>query len=162
MKKAYILPILTVIFLLGWFSNSLYAQGFSITDQIPFGNASEVDSPGDWVKESQISVFDDRVVIEINDPYWSGYEDTNSMDPVLDYGANGIEIIPESSEDLEVGDIIVYEPDWTDGLIVHRIVEKNIDEDGVYFVLQGDNNSTKDPGRVRFEQVKFVLVGVIY
>ena len=34
--------------------------------------------------------------------------------------------------------------------------------EGIYFILKGDNNPEQDPGRVRFKQIKRVLIGVIY
>jgi hypothetical protein len=81
------------------------------------------------------------------------------MSPVLDEGANGIRVVPESADDVEVGDIVSYVFDGV--MIVHRVVEKGVDDEGVYFVMQGDNNLVSD-GKVRFDRIKFKTVGVIY
>ena len=84
------------------------------------------------------------------------------MDPVIDKGANSIEITPSSSEVIAVGDIISYKSAYASGTIIHRVIEKGEDEQGVYFIVKGDNNSAADPGKIRFDQVQGVLVAVIY
>ena len=84
------------------------------------------------------------------------------MVPLLDYGTTGIEIRPESEDHLMVGDVVAYDAKWTDGVIIHRIIEIKEDESGKYFVMKGDNNPRSDPEKVRFDQIRYVLVGVIY
>jgi signal peptidase I len=81
------------------------------------------------------------------------------MIPLFDKGANGIRIVPRNEEDIKVGDIITYESD--NGLIVHRVIEIGHDDEGPYFVPKGDNNWFSD-GKVRFEQIKYVTVAVVY
>ena len=46
-------------------------------------------------------------------------------------------------------------------LIVHRVVEKGIDEQGVYFITKGDNNNIDDC-KIRFKDIDTVLIAVIY
>ena len=84
------------------------------------------------------------------------------MDPFLDTEANGIEIIPQSEKDIIIGDIITYQPAWTDKLVVHRVIQIGEDENGWYAYAKGDNSSAIDPGKIRFEQVKYILIGVLY
>ena len=128
--------------------------------EIPYISRDEIASPYDRIKESQIQVLDDRVVLNIKDASWTAYADTNSMDPLLDNGANGIEIIPQGIDDIHVGDVVAYESEY--GLIVHRVVDVKKDDDGMYFVMKGDNNTQPDSWKVRYEDIKFILVGVIY
>ncbi len=130
--------------------------------QIPYNGSKELISPYDRVKDSQINVYDDAIVIYINNAELAGYADTNSMDPLLDRNATGLEIIPESENDIYVGDVVAYEPNWADGLIVHRVIDKGMDKEGAYYVLKGDNNTKADPEMVRFSQIRYVLIGVIY
>lgn len=122
--------------------------------------APERSSPGDWVKEEQIHVYGDKVVLDIKGARWARFSDTNSMDPVFDKESNTIEIVPETEEDIRVGDIISFK----DGnkVIIHRVAEKGYDEKGIYFFTKGDNNKEKDKNKVRFSDVKGVVVGVIY
>ena len=156
--------VLVMVFAVGWLAASVFSAFMNTDEKTPFsfGRGNEIESPGDWIKEKQIWVYNDRIIIWVDNPTWGKFTDTNSMDPFIDLGANSIEIKPEFVEDLNVGDVISYESKLVSGIIIHRIVEKNVDEDGVYFITKGDNNRYADPGKIRFEQVKGVVVGVIY
>ncbi|MEW5896408.1 MAG: signal peptidase I [Nanoarchaeota archaeon] len=120
----------------------------------------ELQSPGDWIKEEQIKVYKDRVVIDINDASWAGFTDTNSMDPFIDKNTNAIEISPKDPQSINVGDVISYQTEK--GVIIHRVIDKGRDKLGVYYLVKGDNNNFSDPFKVRFENVKGVVVAVIY
>jgi hypothetical protein len=124
--------------------------------------SNEKHSPSDWVKENQIHVYNDKIVIDIEGAMWSRFTDTNSMDPMFDKGSNGIEIIPESAEQVGVGDVVSYKSEYADGVIIHRVIEKGQDEKGDYFIVKGDNNNSADPGKIRFNQIEGVLVGILY
>jgi hypothetical protein len=151
--------LLGLAFVLGWVSHSVYSnQGENPLMVGP----RELISPSDIVKESQIKIYDDKIVIDIANARWSRYADTNSMDPVLDKGANGLQIIPKSEKDIHVGDIITYEPVWSDKLVVHRVVDIGRDDLGWYAIAKGDNTNRTDPGKIRFEQIRYLLIGVIY
>jgi len=152
------LMLIFVPFILGLLMNQALIDNVNL--EMPFSGSPEVISPHDRIKESQILVYDDRVVLQVGNAYLAGYADTNSMDPLLDDMSNGLEVMPQSEDDIYVGDVIVYETDI--GLIVHRVVEIGSDEEGKYFILKGDNNTSKDPYKVRFGQIKYVLVGVLY
>src|SRR3989338_6680258 len=76
------------------------------------GKAIERISPQDHVKESQIIVLEDKVILDIKDVSWTTFTDTNSMDPLLDTGSNGIEIKPKSIEDIKIGDVISYHSEY--------------------------------------------------
>ena len=130
-----------------------------------FSNEAEErdkNSPYDWVKAEQISVYNDYVIIRIKNPEWSVFTDTKSMDPVIDSTSNAIEIIPNSEKDIHLGDIVAYKSKYTEGIITHRVVDIEYDALGWYATLKGDNNDYVDPGKVRFEQIKRVVIAVIY
>jgi len=151
-------------FLLGWIlSSGIYAID-SKDKMIPFSFAKVTDliSPSDHIKEDQIHVYEDYIVIDIKNASWSSFADTKSMDPVIDSGANGIEIKPKTTDDIKVGDIISYKAKFTDGLVVHRVIKTGFDEYGWYAIVKGDNNNIEDPEKVRFEQINGVLVAIIY
>jgi signal peptidase I len=82
------------------------------------------------------------------------------MDPLLDVGANGIEIIPKTENDIHVGDVISYKTE--SGIVIHRVVDIRSDEQGLYYVLKGDNNPVPDKERVRFKDIQGILVAVVY
>jgi hypothetical protein len=130
--------------------------------QFALGGALVPDStPSDWISESQIRVYEDRFVVDIEDPLWVAFTPTNSMTPLLNHESHGIEIMPNSEDDLKLGDVVAYENPRGE-VILHRLVEINQDEKGKYFIFQGDNVPQKDPYKVRFNQIRGVLVAVIY
>jgi hypothetical protein len=118
-------------------------------------------SPGDHISEDEIHVYKDHIYIDINDASWGTFLDTNSMDPVLDYGHNSIEIKPESFKDIRIGDIIVYEHE-EHGFIIHRVVATGFDNEGWYCTAKGDNNYVEDPWKIRFNQIEGIVVGIFY
>lgn len=121
----------------------------------------EQDSPYNWIKESQIKVYQDKVEIQLSNAQWATFTNTNSMDPILDEDSHAIQIIPTSIKDIHVGDIVSYESRYAEGVLIHRVI--SLGNDGEWYaIVKGDNNSTADPGRIRFNQIKRVLVAVIY
>ena len=179
--------LLICVFLLGVIATNIYSHYASAqTDlQLPGNNAAggyeyktetaferavamlqttgnEIASPLDRIREDQILVTNEQIIINLKGAEWASFTDTNSMDPVIDAGAHAIEIIPTSEDQIQVGDIVAYESDYADGVIIHIVVHKAQDEQGTYFVMKGDNNPISDPGKVRFEQIKKVVVAIIY
>lgn len=150
---AIIIPV-AIILLLSFFSLG--------EKHIPasFFSAPEMSSPSDWIKESQIKVYSDQVIISLNNPSWASFTNTNSMDPFLDETSNAIEIKPKSPEDIQPGDIISFRTEL--GIIIHRVIEKGEDGQGTYFLVKGDNNTFRDPFKVRFKDIQGVLVAIIY
>lgn len=116
--------------------------------------------PGDWVRKDKIKVYDDKVVLDIKKAEWSEFTNTHSMEPLLGMNANGIELKPGSEAEVNIGDVVAYNSSI--GTVIHRVIKKDVDENGTYFILKGDNNEQEDSGRVRFEDIERVLVGVIY
>ncbi len=143
-------------------SDSVYEATDDMIAQILGQRSPERPSPKDRVKESQILVYDDRVVIDVKDAVWATFTDTNSMDPVIDKGSNAIEYVPEYPAEISVGDIVSYHSKHTKGVIIHRVIETGYDEQGWYAIMKGDNNNYRDPGKVRFDQIERVVIGIIY
>lgn len=149
-----------LLFLTGFFScyalNSVY-----IGTESPYfvGLANSNSQPGDWVSEKNIEVLSDKVIIHVKDAVLSRYANTGSMLPTLGENSNGIKIVPESDEQIKIGDIISFEKNGL--MIVHRVVAKGEDEKGKYFITKGDNNSEID-GKVYFPDVKYVTIALIY
>lgn len=153
--------IYIIVFLIGFLSCMLVGVLVAETE-IPFDigiDLTNAEAPGDWVEESQIHIYENAVVIDVDGASLSRYAPTGSMVPILDEDSNGIRIVPENEEDIEVGDIITFEQD--NQLIVHRVSEKGEDSEGVYFITKGDNNNITD-GKIRFEDVRYVTIGIIW
>jgi hypothetical protein len=151
----YVISFMTIVVIVALFLG--YNSQMSEANQYEYNN-----SPSDVVTDSQISVYDDKVVLNMKDVVWVTYKNTGSMKPVLDENANGIEIVPNSEADIHVGDIVSYQAIWNEELVVHRVVYKGKDSIGTYFILKGDNNEEVDPGKVRFEQIKYKTIAIIY
>ena len=154
---------LIVIYFIGLFSGSLISVLNSEGRVQPFSFSGSVEkaSPSDWIKESQVSVLNDRVIIKLDKPSWAKFTDTNSMDPLIDETSNSIEIKPKEGS-LQIGDIISYESKVYGVTVIHRIIDIKEDSSGIYYVVKGDNNIIKDNEKVRFSQIKGVVVGVLY
>jgi len=159
--KTKTIILLGVVFLWGFLSANVAGLYFNELE-IPFPNFpfdNDVSAPFDFVKESQIEVYDDKIIININDASLSSYASTGSMIPVLNENSNGIRIKPTSEENIHIGDIITFREGAY--LIVHRVIEKGADEKGIYFITKGDNNLVND-GKVRFEDIEYITIGVIW
>ena len=81
------------------------------------------------------------------------------MKPTLDEHSNGIRIVPKSENEIHIGDIITFEEDGD--LIVHRVIDIGEDSNGKYFITKGDNNPVAD-GKIRFKDIKYITIGVIW
>jgi len=159
--KAFVAMVLVAVLSLGT-AVFTYTGGdiFAITGFIT--NDIDVAIPADRIQESEIRVSADSVVINIPNAVIGKFEDTNSMSPVIDEGANAILVLPQSQEDIQVGDIIAYHSNEAQGYVTHRAVQISTDEQGWYVIAKGDNAGSNDPGRIRFEQIKYVVVGILY
>jgi len=158
----------SIIFLLGFLSANIAGliaiYGFEIPSQ--FGNGSlslfqsgNPSAPFDFVRENQIQIYEDKIVINVKGASLSSYAPTGSMLPVLNQGSNGIKIVPKSEADIHIGDIITFEQD--NALIVHRVIEIGTDSEGTYFITKGDNNNISD-GKIRFKDIRYITIGIIW
>jgi len=151
------------IFLAGFFTCILVALIFSlfstgIEKPLGIGFSTTINNaPGNWIKINQIQITGDSILINIPNASISSYAPTGSMKPTFDQYSNGIRIIPSSAEQIDVGDIVTFGADN----IVHRVVEKGIDEEGYWFVTKGDNNQVSDE-QIRFDDIRYVTIGVLY
>ncbi|MDI6820247.1 MAG: signal peptidase I [Candidatus Hodarchaeaceae archaeon] len=80
---------------------------------------------------------------------------SNSMKPTFERGDLLLIRGVSSPAEIAIGDIIVFRSEHQSALIVHRVIEKIIDENGrVWFKTQGDANPGPDPTPVRPEDIK--------
>jgi hypothetical protein len=121
--------------------------------------SNQVHAPSDFIKEDNILVYNDKIVINVDNASLSRYASSGSMLPLFDTGANGIRIKPQTSDEIKLGDIVSYERNSE--LIVHRVIEIGTDEQGLYFVTKGDNNAFSD-GKIRFDEIKYITIGILY
>ncbi len=151
-KIIYILLIFLLGFIFSEFLDYYSAFSSSIT-------GFSINEPSDFIDNRNIIVYDDKVVILVEDANLRSYDSGGSMLPIFGENSNGISIKPKSEEDIDVGDIISFRKKGK--LIVHRVVEKGTDDAGIYFITKGDNSILSD-GKIRFSDIEYVLIGLIY
>jgi len=132
----------------------LMATGFSLN--------SEESSPADRIKEEQIRISDSSVTIKIENAVIGKFEGTKSMIPLIDKGANAILIRPDDESEINIGDIIAYYSEEAQGLVTHRVVKSGFGAEEWYVIAKGDNTDVLDPEKIRFDQVRYVVVGILY
>ena len=118
----------------------------------------ETSTPSDRISEENIFLYDNEIILKIPNATISNYADTGSMKPIFDKGASGIRIVPKGSSDIEVGDIVSFR--YSGNLVVHRVIKKGVDKDGVYFITKGDSSLTKE--KIRFEDVEYITIGILW
>ncbi len=141
--------------------NAELRKNLSIREEQILPMEVAIPAPRDRILLSDIKSNGSMIVILVNRSSLAEFTDTGSMLPVLDSKSTGIEIVPHEPRDIYPGDIISY--DLSDGsTIIHRVLEIGYDDKGWYAYTKGDNNPLRDKDKIRFEQVKRVLVGILY
>lgn len=151
-KSFFVFLMVVILIVLGVYFFTVSFSGFSVFENHKL-------SPGDYIHDEDIAFFEGEIILNTRDFVLSRYEDTRSMEPFLTSTSVGIEITDFSEGEIGVGDVISFRKGGM--LLIHRVIEKGVDEEGVYFVTKGDNNGSDD-GKVRFENIEGVLVGVLY
>lgn len=124
----------------------------------------EVPNPHERIDLKDIMVFPSRVIIKASSVIPVMLTDTNSMDPVADNDSTVLAIKPRKEQEIYIGDIIGYRCSVCkkNEIIMHRVIGIEQDEKGFYYIVKGDNNPASDPDKVRFSQIRTVVVGIIY
>jgi signal peptidase I len=131
-------------------------------EETPEKPAQELPNPRERVQQAQIQVNENNVVLNVKNVYWGYMIESNSMDPLLDNGTTILTVKPQSEKDIQIGDIIVFKTNLTEYNVVHRVVDINVDADGLYYLTKGDNNPEADPLKVRFQQIISIVIGILY
>lgn len=91
------------------------------------------------------------------------------MDLVLDEDSHVILAVPNSGNDIHVGDIIThvgdiitFQSNSSENEIIHRVVKTGYDFEGWYAVTRGDNNSSEDPEKLRFDEITGIVIAILY
>lgn len=117
--------------------------------------------PKDRISKEDIIVGERGVLIRVEHPQWAEIADTGSMLPAMGVGSHVIGIVPKQPSDIIVGDIVSFTSE--DGqLLIHRVIETGVDENGWYAITRGDSNPANDPEKLRFDKIKRVAVAIIY
>jgi len=94
---------------------------------------------------------------------------SGSMEPVFYRGdivivekTNLFGLQEVNPNDLEVGDIVIYDATWFPEPVIHRIIKVGTNSEGQkYYITKGDNNPSPDPVAVYPNQImaKVVKIG---
>ena len=85
-------------------------------------------------------------------------QNTNSMEPLLDVGHTVLLREPDGYP--KVGDIIIWEIEGR--TVIHSIIEVSVDAKDWYCKTQGLNVRQEDPEKIRFGDIKWIAVGVLW
>lgn len=146
-------------FIIGFFTCLVIFYVMQNGLEMPFGGSGNLTSPSDNIKDSQIHVYENAIVIDIKNAGIGHYASTGSMLPVLNENSTGIRIQVNSENDIKAGDIITFKQD--NNLIIHRVISKGKDNEGVYFITKGDNSPASD-GKIRLSQILYKTIGVLW
>lgn len=155
--------LLTIGLIAGWLLNETYY--YSNIKQVPLGSNGDINvvkSPHDIVKDSEIEIQKDKVIIYKNGITGAVFLDTKSMEPSFGHGSTGLDIKVDNEEDIKIGDVVVYKPEWNENLLIpHRVIGISSNDDGSkIFHVKGDNDRAVE--KVTFDQIKYLQIGIIY
>jgi len=111
------------------------------------------------LEPKEIVIYISIIIIGVILAHQLNVVSSGSMEPVLYKG--DIVVIDYNPSTIEVGDIIVYKASWFENKpVIHRVVEKQTSNDGIYYVIKGDNNDIQDPYPVSRNQIisKVVMI----
>ena len=118
-----------------------------------------ISTPTGNIQDDNITVYSNEIIIKVPNATISNYGNTGSMMPLIDSNAHGIRIKPLSEEDINVGDLVSFNMSGT--VIIHRVVQKGKDNQGTFFITRGDNNQVDD-GVIRFSDIEYKTIGILY
>ncbi|MBQ2635706.1 MAG: signal peptidase I [Methanobrevibacter sp.] len=79
-------------------------------------------------------------------------------DIVLVEKADFLGINEFNPDDVEVGDVVVYDAKWFDQPVIHRVIRIAEINGTTMYVIKGDNNDSPDPYYVTSDQIKEKVV----
>ncbi len=151
-----------LIFIFGFLSAHAISQ-LNIEKPLSLGISiiGNPNAPQPIVKPNNIMIGSDRITIFIANSSLSRYAATGSMLPLLNENSKGIKIPVTTPDQLHIGDVITFKDSNSDDLIIHRIINIGFDEQGTFYTTKGDNNLASD-GKIRYEQIMYKLVALVY
>ncbi len=86
---------------------------------------------------------------------------SGSMEPVFYRGdivivekSNMFGIHEFNPDDVQVGDIVVYDAKWFSSPVIHRVINITDINGTTYYTIKGDHNNVSDPYLVTSDQIK--------
>ncbi len=86
---------------------------------------------------------------------------SGSMSPTLERG-HLLVLQRQSPENVEVGDVIVFQASWhTEAPVVHRVIQRDNIAGEYRYYTQGDNNFHPDPAYTVYDNIMGVVISAI-
>ena len=148
-----------VFAVIGFLIGFILAAALFTQHTLPQITANVISAPTGNIQDDNITVYPARVVIKVANATISNYGATGSMTPLLDGNAHGIRIKPESADQISVGDLVTFNASGT--MVIHRVVEKGNDSQGIYFITKGDSNPVNDKP-IHFSDIYYKTIGILY
>lgn len=60
--------------------------------------------------------------------------------------------------DINVGDVVVYDAEWYEEPVIHRVIDIQTINGTKYYTIKGDNNDEVDPYLVTPEQIRSKVI----
>jgi len=157
--SALLVIIIASVFALGWVGNDWYAEYQKPEKLIHF---EEQIGPSGIIEWNDIVKVSGGVKIKEVSlvPLLMNPEHSTSMLPFMDSKTTVLATEEFDFDDLKIGDIVIYEDDGFN--IAHAIMSIEVDEKGKYLVMRGYNNYILDSLKVRKENIKYLVTGVLY
>lgn len=109
---------------------------------------------------NQIEADEHRLVINVDDALVGMTHNTGSMRPILDKNSIYIKQPVAEENNINLYDIVEYQNG--NGRIIHQVIEIGRDGNGWYCRTKGINNKEADKKIVRFNQIKYRVIGVLF
>lgn len=123
--------------------------------------------PCSYIHASDIDTRYGYVTIlkDIKDIRKGGVLGTGSMRPSISDTSTLFYLKGIDWNSLCIGDIILFnntEEGCNPQRAAHRIISKNADDGGIYYMTKGDNARYADSCKVRADEIQLLVVGIIY
>ncbi|MEM3154376.1 MAG: signal peptidase I [Candidatus Woesearchaeota archaeon] len=153
MFKGVVIAVL--FFILGF---SLHAVPLPAETRLATTDA-EVESTQRIPFES-IKVYADRVEIGYAGLNYATVN-SNSMAPIITDKSVVFEKVPESPDEIKVGDVISFYEPSENAIVLHAVIEVLDANEGTFYKTKGLANPEADPWLVPYDNVKGIMVGTV-
>jgi len=144
-----------LLFIIGFSASAMLEE---VDKRYAAGGSIDRDNPSNYINGDEIHLYADKIIIDKPGLAYAAVKDTKSMEPLLSSNSHVIEAKPDKNI-LQKGDIISFTKQGK--TITHTITEIKNDAQGWYATTKGYNNELNDEWKVRFNEIKGVVIGVL-
>ncbi len=141
-------------------SAARFDEGRAVTLITPFSSLDSVkerDTPKDRIKEEDIQLRHNSVIINIPGASLSKLDDKSSRESLFSSHSEGLVMNVSSPSELKAGDIVSYFSPSKQMMVYGRISHIGEDKEGWYAQFSSEGRR-----RIRFNRIEKVVVAVLY